>query len=234
MSQSQVHPARASLDAVPAELDACWQKLGVYGDRTCPELQKVIHCRNCSVYSNAGIALLNRPLPEHYRRERTEHFAREQKLRMPARRSAIVFRIGAEWLALATQAFLEVAEVRAIHSLPHRRGGLVLGLVNVRGELLICIALSRLLGLENVTPEKQPGIAQSRLMVVEWEGHRLAYPVNEIHGIQRFQPEDLKSLPTTVAKSNACFTQGLLHWQERTVGLLDAPRLFAALNRSLA
>src|SRR5438045_1523494 len=131
---------------------ACWHKIGVYGDGSCPELKRFIHCRNCPVYSNAGLQLLDRPLPADYRRERTAHFAQEKKLPPPARTSALLFRLAAEWLALPTHAFQEVAERRPIHSLPHRRQGPVLGLVNIRGELLICVALGRLLGLGKIAP----------------------------------------------------------------------------------
>ena len=42
-----------------------------------------------------------------------------------------------------------------------------------------------------------------------------------------------KEPPATLAKSNLSYTQGLLPWQGRTVGLLDADRLFSSLNRSL-
>src|SRR5947208_600171 len=125
-------------DSITLEIDACWQKIGVDGDRSCPELPKAIHCRNCQVYSDAGLRLLNRPLPEEYRRESTAHFGREKILAPPARSSILLFRINAEWLALPTQAFQEVAEWRKVHSLPHRRQSVVLGLVNIRGELLIC------------------------------------------------------------------------------------------------
>ena len=92
--------------------------------------------------------MLDRPLLPEYRREWTEHFAQPKQLAAPARASALVFRINAEWLALPTQAFQEVAERRPVHSLPHRRQGIVLGLVNIRGELLICVSLGHLLGLE--------------------------------------------------------------------------------------
>jgi hypothetical protein len=60
----------------------------------------------------------------------------------------MIFRLGTEWLALPASVFQEVAELGAIHSLPHRRSGLVVGLTNVRGgELLICFSLTKLLVL---------------------------------------------------------------------------------------
>src|SRR2546423_6970639 len=88
----------------PGDIRACWLEIGLYGDGSCPELQKHIHCRNCPVYSSAGVRLLDRPLPEGYRGEWTAHFAREkQKQIPPARTSAVIFRVHSEWLALPTQ-----------------------------------------------------------------------------------------------------------------------------------
>ena len=34
--------------------DACWRRIGVAGDRTCPELAQHVHCRNCPVYAGAA------------------------------------------------------------------------------------------------------------------------------------------------------------------------------------
>ena len=44
---------------------------------------------------------------------------------------------------------------------------------------------------------------------------------------------ELKEPPATLAKSNLSYTQGLLPWQGKTVGFLDADHLFSSLNRSL-
>ena len=214
-------------------LYACWNEIGVYGKGDCPELQKFIHCRNCPVYSSAGLQLLNRQLTPEYRREHTLHFAREKSVVVPGKMSAVIFRIANEWLSLPTQAFLEIAERRLVHSLPHRRKGVVLGLVNVRGELLICVSLGRLLGLEQIGPPDLARKTHDRLLVVSWEGNRLAFPVDEVHGIHRFQPAELKAPPATVAKSNPTSTLGIFAWCERAVGFLDADSLFASLNRNL-
>ena len=221
-------------DAAVTEIRTCWSQIGVHGDGTCPELQKFVHCRNCPVYSIAGVQLLNRPLPADYRREWTEHFARKKKTAAPAKVSAVLFRIADEWLAMPTPAFQEVAERRPIHSLPHRRRSAVLGLVNVRGELLICVSLGRLLGLENAAIHQTGRSCLDRLLVVNWEGSRVAFPVDDIHGILRFQEQDLKDPPATLSKSNLSFTKGVLPWQGRFVGFLDPSVLFPALDRSLA
>ena len=220
------------------DVDPCWVQIGVYGQSNCPELSKFIHCRNCPVYSAAGIRLLDRPLPQDYRREWSAHFANEEKRSLRARSSAVVFRIASEWLALPTEAFQEVAENRRIHSLPHRRSGVVLGLVNVRGELLICVGLDRLIGIDmRAAKAENESATQSRrrrLLVVGWENSRLVFPVDEIEGVYRFQTKELKEPPATVTKSNLSYTRGLLLRNQKTIGLLDAESLFGTLNGKLS
>jgi chemotaxis-related protein WspD len=233
-------PARASRPSPPpangqaVEIHACWNEIGVHGDGSCPDLQGFIRCRNCPVYAGAGVRLLDRPPPPEYRREWKEHFAREKQAAAPRKHSAVIFRINAEWLALPTEAFQEVAERRPVHSLPHRQHGIILGLVNVRGELLICVSLGHWLGLENLLPRETLRTVHHRLLVGDWGGNRLVFPVDEVCGIRRFDPQQLQEPPATLARSNLAFTRGILKWEERSVGLLDPDRLFSSLNRSLA
>ena len=215
------------------DVNPCWNDIGVSGNASCVELKKFVHCRNCPVYSAAAVQLLDRPLLPEYRREWTERFAHPRQLTAPPKGSGLVFRIHTEWLALPTEALQEVAERRPIHSLPHRRQGNVLGLVNIRGELLICVSLGHVLGVEQTAPVQTLRRAYDRLLVTNWGGHRLVLGADEVRGIHRFQVSDLQELPATLAKSSHSYTQGLLTWQGRTVGFLDPERLFAALNRSL-
>lgn len=218
---------------LPAPVHDCWNTIGVSGNGTCRELQKFIHCRNCPVYSAAGIQLLDRSLTPEYRRERTSHYAEAKTVTQPAKTSLVIFRIGAEWLALPTPAFQEVAERRFMHTLPHRRRSVVLGLVNIRGELLICASLARLLSLEQETSRDKPRAVHDRLLVTNWDGHRLAFPVDEVRGIHRFHRDEMKEPPATISKSALTYTQGIFTWQECSVGFLNADSLFSALNRSL-
>jgi len=218
---------------VPFEPEACWNETGVQGDVSCEKLKEVIHCRHCSAYAAAGVRLLDRPLLPGYRRAWTEHFARQRSLPAPAKTSALVFRINAEWLALPAQAFQEVAEGRLVHSLPHRRQGIVLGLANIRGELVICASLGQLLGLDATPPGTERRLTYDRLLVANWIGQRFVFPADEVRGIHRFQPAELIEPPATLAKSKRSYTQGIIYWQEQPVGLLEADLLFAALNRSL-
>jgi chemotaxis-related protein WspD len=240
ISSRQLHGPAAAPERSPSlpdgqeeEIQPCWNRIGVQGNATCPELPRFIHCRNCPVYCKAGVQLLDRPLLPEYRRAWTEHFAQKKQLASPARHSALLFRISAEWLALPTPAFQEVAERRPVHSLPHRHQGIVLGLVNVRGELLICVSLAHLLGLAQPPLRESARMAYDRLLVAKWDSHRFVFPADEVRGILRFQKTELQEPPATLAKSKLSHTQGILCWQGRTVGLLDADLLFSSLNRSL-
>ena len=213
---------------------ACWNEIGVHGDSSCPELKKHIRCRNCPVYSGAGVKLLDRPLPADYRQEWTDHFAKPKKLPAPNRASAILFRIGREWIALPSQAFQEIADRRPVHSLPHRRKGIILGLANIRGELLICFSLGHLLQLSDLPPPAELRTAYDRLLVADWNDRRVVFPVDEVRGIHRYQQQELRDPPATLAKSSLSFTQSVFDWEGSMVGLLDPDVLFTSLNRSIS
>lgn len=233
--------APGAADAPAGRIDDCWNRIGVHGDGSCVELPVHVHCRNCPVYSAAAIQVLDRERPLDENRAglelATRLFAAGKLGEQGASQSAFVFRLAGEWLALPTAVLDEVAELRTIHSLPHRRSGVVLGLVNVRGELLVCVSLAQQLGIEALaTSDPQPATRAGlpRLLVVRNAGSRLAFPVDEVHGTQRFDERDAGPVPTTVGKSAASYSKALLSWREHAVGLLDDQLLFHSLQRSLA
>jgi chemotaxis-related protein WspD len=186
--------------------------------------------------SNGARHLLDREPPADYLREWTERLAAEQKVAEPGTNSVVIFRIGFEWLALPTRVFHEVAEHCTLHTVPHRRGGVLAGLVNIRGELLLCASLGAVLELgQNAQAKKEKNrTVYERLLVANRDGNRLAFPVDEVHSIVRYHPRELKPLPATLEKAAATFTLGLLPWQEKTVGCLDDELLFYKLNKSFA
>jgi chemotaxis-related protein WspD len=155
------------------------------------------------------------------------------------RKSVVLFRAGADWMALATEVFQEVAERRVIRSLPHQRNEAILGLVNVRGELLVCLSLGRLLGLESspatVAGKGTPDVhSAARLLVAGRHGQRQAFLVDEVSGIHHFQLPDGGETTARFANVGNKFTRALLEWQGRGVVLLDDERLFNTLDQSLA
>lgn len=222
------------------DLQDCWNQVGVQGDASCPRLAEVSHCRNCPVYSSAAARLLHGEPPADYLTEWTRRLAQPRTTaQTAATRSVMIFRVGPEWLALPATIFQEIAEPRPIHSLPHRRGKILKGLVNIRGELVICVSLGGTLGIEDSGgPEGRNGqrrhTVYERLLVVATPGGRLAFPVAEVHGIEAFPPTHAQPVPETLALASARYTGGILAWTGRSVGLLDHESLFATLNRSLS
>lgn len=186
-----------------------------------------------TVRFTGALRLLDRESPAEYLREWTERVAAEKKVTEAGTTSALVFRIGVEWLALPTRIFQEVAEDCTVHSVPHRVGGVVAGIVNIRGELFVCASLGALLGLDASAPSASRRVHR-RLLVANRAGNRLAFPVDEVFGVHRYHPRELKPAPATLAESRVTYTTGLIPWRDRTVGCLDDELLFYTLNKSLA
>jgi chemotaxis-related protein WspD len=183
--------------------------------------------------SKDALSLFDRELPSDYRREWTQRVAAEKKDIERGTSSVVVFRVALEWLALPASIFQEVAEHCILHPIPHRRGGTVAGLVTIRGELMLCASLADFLGIEKDLQHTNERIGK-RLLVANRKGSRMAFPVDEVHGVVRYRPRDLKPVPATLAQAASTYTIGLLPWQDRSVGCLDDELLFYSLDESFS
>lgn len=224
----------------------CWNHIGVEGDRSCVELEKTIHCRNCPVYSTAGRSLLERQPPSDYLKEWTavlaasgaqhsEAIAQEIGFRIGRGGdtfSAIVFSLSDELFALPVRVLQEVTHPYIIHTLPHRSNDLLLGLVNIRGEILLCASLNHLLGLETANPPSSR-MKEHRMLVVGQKDSKWVFPVDQVHRIHRFHTDELKPPPVVVAKANETYTEGVIDWHNKKVNYLDAELLFNTLDRRI-
>ena len=178
--------------------------------------------------------LLNRPAPADYLATWTAHAAAPKPIEPRDWHTALVFRLGAEWLALPTAAVREVVEPRPVHSLPHRRGGAVLGVINVRGELLICVDLPKALGFSVEAADLAAQAQAARFLVIRRDTVTVACPVDLVVGVHRFFDADLQGVPATLAKAASRYSQSVFQWQGKPVGYLDEHLVFATLKRSLA
>ncbi|MBO3458712.1 chemotaxis protein CheW [Aetokthonos hydrillicola Thurmond2011] len=224
----------------------CWNHIGVEGDRSCTELTTFIHCRNCPVYSAAGRSLLEREAPVEYLNEWTSILSKTQSehsvsasqlsttvLGLAQTISVMIFRLGGEWLALPVRLFQEVTQPCTIHSIPHRTNELFLGLVNIRGEILMCVSLSHLLDLETIADSTNhlSSVTPQRMVVVGTNEERWVFTVDEVCGIHRFHNQELQAAPVVISKATEAYTKGVIHWQDQKVNYLDSDLLFYTLNR---
>jgi len=250
------------LTSLPIAAGDCWNRIGTVGDRSCPELETHIHCRNCPVFAVAARTFFDRPAPEHYLAEWTQWLAGSPvTVSLEAGASAalsdrdlvsvLIFRLGRELMAFPTQAITEVTVPRPIHRIPHRSNAILIGLVNLRGQLQLCISLHGLLGLESPQPsssqfhshgsntetEKTAATGSSptsgsRLIVLR-NRERLEswiFEAEEVLGVHRLPRSQMRSVPSTLANPEVSFSQAILSWEDRSVSFLDEQRVFAALR----
>ncbi len=235
-------------------LNDCWNKIGVIGDRSCPQLKTFIHCHSCPVYSDAGRTLFNREVPQQYLEDWTNILAEASVnmagetghgslMRTSKSVSVMIFRLGGELLAMAVRFLQEVTTPCVIHRLPHRSNQLFLGLVNIRGETLLCVSLGYILSLTTTNSSKTTLISSSlgsfnrdllkRMIVAGTSENRWVFYVDEVLGMYRFYPQELKEAPVVITKASETYTQGVIDWQDQKVNLLDSELLFYALNRKI-
>lgn len=220
-----------------ALLDDCWHSIGVWskGVHRCPKLGEVIHCQNCDVFHTASLKAYERALPEDYRLEWTKVLAGNKEEVISDARSVIVFRIGDEWVAIATGLCKEISRMMKIHRLPHNKSQILKGVVNSGGEIRICFSLGNLLGIAKAGQVFGDGVhaAYARMIVMDVAGRRYVFPVSEIKGLHHYREADRAPLPNTVSASSASYMNGVIKWNDLSIGCLDEALLTSQLERSI-
>ncbi|CAD0260655.1 chemotaxis protein CheW [Pseudomonas veronii] len=211
-------------------IDDCWNRIGIHGDKSCPLLADHIHCRNCSVYSAAATRLLDR-----YALQQDDHrpVADTQANEDIVTRSLLIFRLGEEWLGIATRCLVEVATLHPIHSLPHQRSRALLGVANVRGALVACLSLVELLGLDAINHGTPGGRIMPRMLIIAAQDGPVVVPVDEVDGIHAIDERTLTAASASGTQASGRFTQGVLQWKGRSLRWLDEAQLLSAVTRSL-
>jgi len=217
-----------------ADIDDCWNRIGVIGDQSCEKLKQHVHCRNCEVYAGAAQRNLQRPVGDGYRQEWAEHFRQASNDSVQQDASCLVFRIGREWLSLPTKLFVSVAPQAKPHRLPHRDERGLSGIVNVGGTLYPCMSLSALLGIDESEGEAATGRHTfARLLVLQWEDQAFALPVADLHGIVRYATSAVQAPAATINKGLSRFLSGVIAHRDMHIGVLDASLIGYQLARIL-
>jgi chemotaxis-related protein WspD len=137
--------------------------------------------------------------------------------------TGLAFRIGAEWLMLPTSMVDSIAPMAAAHTLPHRRGAGLSGIVNVGGAIVPAIALDTLLGIDGAAAPAAGGRhVFARLLVARVDGQRFALPVADLHGMVRYATGQVQAPAATINKGLQRFLAGVLALEDKMIGVLDA------------
>jgi len=213
--------------------EKCWKIIGVYGDGSCPEIEKHAHCRNCPKYLHAVREFHDREIPPELIEEWTAVYTKSKIFEEPNAVPVVVFRLMSEWFAIKVTLLEEVTFMLPIHHVPFRSGPLFRGLVNLKGHLLPCVAAEQFLGIAKNDEGADVSDAFRHLIVVNKDGDRYIFGVNEIIGMYRVPQLTLKKIPSTLAQSSGKHLAHVFQYNDRTVGFLDDVSFVKSLERSL-
>lgn len=196
------------------------------GDHSCTRLVEEIHCRNCTAFRQAARGLLKRelePLPPLS--------SALQHKREDEGRSVLAFRLGREWLGLRCERVAEVAEAHLPRRLAHRGGGRLEGLVAVRGELHLCVALIEVLQLG--ARAELVGERTRLVLLAPPQAPPIAFRANEVIGLRHLAAHEVEEVPATLPARLARCLAGVARFEHGRMALLDEAPLLEALEEAL-
>lgn len=198
----------------------CWNQTGVWrkNEEICPRLASVIHCRNCDTYIKSGLTLLDRGLPNGYTTENTAIYKREKIGQSEKLFSCIIFRTGAEWYAIKSSILSEICETSEVHSIPHNRQEIIAGLVNIRGEIEICVSFNALCATQN-SPKASRN--KSRMIILNLDSGKYAYQADEVLGIYKIQESAIQHTPSSISATGTHLIEGVFDFKDTHIGLIN-------------
>lgn len=213
-----------SLKTNDIAINDCWNRTGVQGkgDRSCSELKKVIHCRNCKNFILEGRKLLDRESTLEYKKSLHGQIAaipdKHEKTQ-----SIVTFRLGDQWFGLSPKYFDEVIKWRDIHSIPHNRSSKVKGVIAIRGRLQLCISIGHILGVNKGggTGENIKDGVYERMVVFSGLSGKYVFPVSEIREILHYSMSELCEPPATASADLQDVVIGVLQWRDKFLSCLD-------------
>jgi purine-binding chemotaxis protein CheW len=131
------------------------------------------------------------------------------------------FRLGAEWYAVRVSEVREIFhdyEITAIPCVPEY----ILGVVNVRGEILSVTDPALLMGLERVRAEDQ---AMPAAVVVALDDVATALVVDEIGDITEVEVDAIEPPISTIDRGQAEFIAGTIHDPSGLFGLVSIEKV---------
>ena len=181
--------------------------------------------------SDAARRLLEREAPPDYLASWGKRLAPSLTHRAAATRDPVaVVRIGEERFALSTACVREVHRPRRVIVVPGRTNEILRGLVCLRGEILLCASFHALVAASTPLADDQP---RARMVVIEREGARWAFSVDEVVDIRTVDRAAAKPAQVTVAKAAVHLSDALLELNDGAAARIDPDRLFSALARCL-
>lgn len=219
----------------PKPID-CWNRIGVWAKegRSCPELEKNFHCRNCLVYIRAGRQKLNQPVPDDYDMAWIETWlTKKNNVTLFQQQRLLIFRLGDDYFSLPLIQIREVLALKEPTQLPHTNHTVLRGLTHVRGEVCLYISLCGLLSMAQVSIHGD--IEGKRLIYTSVAEQAMVFAVESIYGIITYHDDDLQPLPDSLHAQQRQLSKGMIvvdiHNHAHHVCVLDTTRWDSIMER---
>jgi purine-binding chemotaxis protein CheW len=137
----------------------------------------------------------------------------------------LLFRLGEEWYAVRVEDVREIYQEYRITPVPCVPDS-ILGVVNIRGEIISVTDVARLMGLGQLTVE----LEQAPAIVVQNEEVTSAMVVDEIGDIVDIPRDRVEPPLSTMDKAQAEFIAGSVYLDSRLVGLVNVDRILEPIG----
>lgn len=203
----------------------CWNTIGVWSgvaDR-CDRLEEFVHCRNCSVFRDAGREVFDKAAPVGYLSEWRKTLASDMMLEEHEDKSVLVFMVGGEWFAIPATCLSEIAEQRVVHRIPRNRNNDIEGIVNISGEVRVCYSLESILGVKRsaVKNHKNGQSMIARHLVILLNAQYYVFRVEQVSGLCWYNVNDILPVPSTLRHDGGGVILGVINHNKNKVGIFD-------------
>lgn len=187
-----------------------------------------------AAHTGALMKLLDRELVADDLAGAAESAAKPPDVAELGRVGIVLFGLGEETLALPASVVRRVTPFAAPVRIPHRSSGILRGVCNVRGEIVLCADLRGLLGMPAiVNGDAGASLEAKRTMVIGPTQASWAFEVDSLRGIGRIDHSALAPAPLTVEHALGAFVAGLAEIDGARVTVLDGERILAGFKAAL-
>ena len=138
--------------------------------------------------------------------------------------SVLIFRLGEEWLAFRTQTVAEVTLPGPCTGFPTAPTRSLTGIGEPARPGPALRLAARLTGADCTGASPRLVVLRDPDRAEIW-----AFAADEVLGVQRV-PQPVARVPLTLVNPAVGFSQAVLSWNERSIGLLDEQRVFSAIR----
>lgn len=181
--------------------------------------------------------LFDRAPDESYLEEWSALLARPAEREEEAKEiSLVVFRLSKDWFALPALLFYEISMLRTINSIDFH-DPIVLGVINLRGQLRFCFSLHALLEIEKGPDTKFEALTAKlhypRLLAIKDEKEIWTFPVEEVDGVYPLDLSKMSNVPVNVLDLPENYIKGVIKREEKKIYIINEEILFKGFRRRI-